>query len=70
VRAPLLAAPGAWLAAAEVSRAAEDSPAGVTLAGALLCGLTAYSLVLMLLDRSIITWIPAQVRRAIQADPA
>jgi hypothetical protein len=44
VRAPLLAAPGAWLAAAEVNRAAEDSPAGVTLAGALLCGLTAYAL--------------------------
>ena len=69
VRAPVLAAPGAWLAAAALSRLGDGWPAGATLAAALLGGLAAYVIILALLDRSILTWIPAQVRRAIEAGP-
>jgi len=70
VRAPVLAAPGAWLAAAALSRLGDGWPAGMTLAAALLAGLAAYVITLVLLDRSILTWIPAQVRRALEPRPA
>jgi len=70
VRAPVLAAPGAWLIAAALIRLGEGWPAGATLAIALLAGLAADAIVLVALDRSIVTWIPAQVRRALAPGPA
>jgi len=70
VRAPVLAAPGAWLAAAALSLLGDGWPAGATLAAALLAGLAAYVITLVLLDRSILAWIPAQVRRALEPRPA
>jgi len=70
VRAPLLASPGAWLAAHGVARLGYDWKPILTLGTAAVAGLAAYAAVVALLDRSIVTWIPAQVRRAMQAGPA
>ena len=70
VRAPVLAGPVAWLATTAVSRVGDGWPAGATLAAAVLAGLAAFAVALAMLDRSILTWIPAQVRRALEAERA
>jgi lipopolysaccharide exporter len=69
VRGPVLAAPVAWVGADLMSRLGDDWPPSVTLAATVLTGLAVFAGALAAVDRSILTWMPAQVRRAMEADP-